>query len=103
MSLWDIFQAFIPLILIVALLYGVLLLVRKYGRNIKGNNSSPLSINVVESKMIMPKKFISVVKIEDKLLVLGVSEQSITLLKELEFTAEYQSNISANDQDNFLN
>jgi flagellar protein FliO/FliZ len=34
--------------------------------------------------MIMPKKFLSVVKVKDKLLILGVSETGITLLKEID-------------------
>ncbi len=34
--------------------------------------------------MIMPKKFLSVVKVKDKLLILGISENNITLLKEID-------------------
>ena len=33
--------------------------------------------------MLMPKKFISIVKVQDKLLILGVSEGGINLLKEI--------------------
>jgi len=84
MSFFEIVKAFIPLVLIVGLLYGVLLFVKKYGISIKGKKSSLVSINVIGSHMIMPKKFISVVKVEDKLLILGISEHSITLLKEME-------------------
>jgi flagellar protein FliO/FliZ len=81
---FELIKAFIPLLLLVALLYGVLVFVKKYGIKFKGkNNPDSLKIKVLSNQMIMPKKFISVVKIEDKLLVLGVSEHSITLLKEL--------------------
>jgi len=34
--------------------------------------------------MIMPKKFLSVVRVNDKLLILGVSENNINLLKEID-------------------
>jgi flagellar protein FliO/FliZ len=53
--------------------------------------------------MIMPKKFISIVRVKDKLLVLGVSDNSITLLKELEPSEEAEEipNNQKNDN-NFL-
>jgi flagellar protein FliO/FliZ len=91
MSFIDIVKAFIPLIIIAALLYGVLLLVKKYGTSFKGNKNSSVLIKVLSSQMIMPKKFISIVKVEDKLLVLGVSDNSITLLKELEASADEEA------------
>jgi flagellar protein FliO/FliZ len=81
---FDLIKAFIPLLLLVGLLYGVLVFVKKYGIKFKGKNDlSSLKIKVLSNQMIMPKRFISVVKIEDKKLVLGISEHSITLLKEL--------------------
>ncbi len=88
MTFLDIVKAFIPLIVIVGLLYGVLVFVKKYGISFKGNKHSNIPISVLSSQMIMPKKFISVVKVADKLLILGVSDGSITLLKELEQPAE---------------
>jgi flagellar biogenesis protein FliO len=33
----------------------------------------------------MPKKYISFVKLQDKVLVLGISESNITLLKEIDY------------------
>lgn len=98
MSFWEIVKAFIPLLFIVGLLYGVLVFIRRYGVNGKGKKSGSVSIDVISSQMIMPKKYISVVRVEDRLLVLGVSEQSITLLKELEQTAQVNNN-SGYDED----
>jgi flagellar protein FliO/FliZ len=51
----------------------------------------------------MPKKFISIVKVDNKLLVLGVSDNSITLLKELE-SLEKNDKVQVNDDNktNFL-
>jgi len=78
------FKALLPLLLIFALLFGALFFLRKYSFKSKYNNSSLINIKVISNKMIMPKKFISVIRIENKLLVLGLSEHSITVLKELE-------------------
>ena len=88
MSFFDIVKAFIPLIVIIGLLYGVLLFIKKYGITFKGNKAGSVPISVLSSQMIMPKKFISVVKVADKLLILGVSDGSITLLKELDQVSE---------------
>ncbi len=103
MSLFDIIKTVIPLFFIVALMYGVLIFVKKYGIKINGNKTGSVHINVISSQMIMPKKFISVVKVEDKLLVLGVSEQSITLLKELNQPQDFPNqSITNNERSNFL-
>jgi flagellar protein FliO/FliZ len=82
MTFLDALKLFLPLILICGLLYGLLIFVKKF--SFKKGKNSPLNIKVVNSQMIMPKKFISVVKINDKLLVLGISEGSINLLKEVQ-------------------
>ena len=88
MSFFEILKAFLPLVLIVGLLYGVLFFVKKYGISFKGKKFNTVPIDVLNSQMIMPKKFISVVRVENNLLVLGVSEHSITLLKELDLPPE---------------
>ncbi len=103
MTFFDLVKAVIPLILIVGLLYAVLYFIKKYGISIKGNKAGSVAINVLSSQMIMPKKFISVVKVDDKLLVLGVSEHSITLLKELDKPVQVNKAYAANDEkSNFL-
>lgn len=84
MGFFDILGAFVPLIVVVALLYGALVFVKKYGYNIRGKEFSAIDIKVLSTKMIMPKRFISVVKVDDKLLVVGICENSINLLKELD-------------------
>lgn len=103
MSFFDIVKAFIPLVAIIGMLYGVLVFIRKYGITLKGNKTGNIPINVLSSQMIMPKKFISVVKVADKLLILGVSEGSITLLKELDQPIENADTfIPGNVKNNFV-
>jgi len=103
MSFLDIAKALIPLLLIVGLLYGALLFIKRYGISVKGKKSSAVSIDVISTQMIMPKKFISVIRVEDKLLVLGVSEQSITLIKEMDKTFEAETKPSfGTEKNNFL-
>lgn len=84
MSVFEILKTFLPLILLVGLLYGILYYVRKSGLRINGKSKSPFSINILNTQMILPKKYISVIKIKDKLIVLGISDQSISVLKEFD-------------------
>ena len=103
MSFLDVIKAIIPLVVIIGLLYGVLLLIKKYGISFKSGKTGLIPISVLSSQMIMPKKFISIVKVDNKLLVLGVSDNSITLLKELE-SLEKNDKVQVNDDNktNFL-
>lgn len=103
MQFSDLVKAIIPLVVIVGLLYGALIFVKKYGISLRKNKKGSVAIDVISSQMIMPKKFISVVKVEDKLLVLGVSDHSITLLKE--FNSEEgikDADEGGEDKSNFL-
>ncbi len=81
MGFFDIIKLIFPLLLIIGLLFGLLLLVKKI--QFKGGRIIHSNIKVVHTLMLMPKKYMSFVKINDKIVVLGVSEQNITLIKEL--------------------
>jgi len=88
MTLWDIATTILPLILVLGLLYAALLFVRKSGFTVGKNNSRIAPIKVISTQAIMQKKFVSIVKVEDSYLVLGISENSINLLKELDSVKE---------------
>lgn len=101
MSFFEILKLVFPLFLIVALLYGVLLFVKKY--QFKGSKINSDNLRILTTMMLMPKKYLSVVKVNKKVLILGVSEQNITLLKELdaeEFDLNDENQFS--DNQNFL-
>jgi flagellar protein FliO/FliZ len=103
MATSDLLMAFLPLLFIVGLLYAAMLFLKKYSFRAKGRDSGILNIRVISNKMIMPKKFISVVKIENKLLVLGISENSMALLKEIDSPAvPLEETTSENEKESFL-
>ncbi len=102
MSFFEIIKALLPLFVIVLLLYGVLLFVRKYNFKIKSSTLSNIKIRVLSSQLIMPKKYITVVQIQNKMFVLGVSENSITLLKELEETVPEDKMPINEEQNKFI-
>lgn len=84
MDFFDVVKMLLPLLIIIGLLYGLLLIVRKYSFSLNKEKAGGVNIKVIGTQMLLPKKFISVVKVKDKLLILGVSEASITLLKEID-------------------
>ena len=84
MSTLDIITTILPLFLIVGLLYAALLFIRKSGIVLGKNKNNISQIKVVSTQSIMHKKFISIVKVQNSYLVLGIAENSITLLKELD-------------------
>ncbi|MBU0474900.1 MAG: flagellar biosynthetic protein FliO [Bacteroidetes bacterium] len=84
MGIWDVLTAILPLILIVGLLYATLIFVRKSGFTVGKSQNKMSKIKVISSQAIMNKKFISIVKVQNSYLVLGIAENSITLLKELD-------------------
>ena len=102
MPIIDVVKMIFPLLLIVILLGGVLWYVKRYSFQNRGTKSLGIDVNVLSSKMILPKKYISVVKIKDKLLVLGVSESSINLLKEFEVSPEDEVELGTPGKENFL-
>jgi flagellar biogenesis protein FliO len=88
----DIFQMILPLLMITLLLGGAWYFISK--KRLIGNFSkyNSLPIDVVSVKSIMPKKYIAAVKVEDKLLILGISDYSINLLQEKEFDEKVMIN-----------
>ncbi len=87
MTFFDIIKSFIPLVLILGLLFGVLILVRKYSFSLGGKKQRSVNVDVIYNQLILPKKYLSLIRVQDKLLVLGISESSITLLKELDYNS----------------
>lgn len=87
MTFFDVLKSFIPLVLILGLLFGALILVRKYSFSLNGKKLRSVNVDVIYNQLILPKKYLSLIRVQDKLLVLGISENNITLLKELDYNS----------------
>lgn len=94
MGVLDVIKTLIPLLLILGGLFFALIMVRKYSFSINGKKAKLLDIEIINNQLILPKKYLSVVRVQDKLLLLGVSEGNITLIKEYDYTP------SKEEQDN---
>lgn len=101
MSIVDILTTILPLFLVVGLLYAALLFVRK-GGFVLGNKQNKISqLKVISTQTIMHKKYVSIVKVQNSYLVLGISENSITLLKELDSLDEMNGDIQTQEKPKF--
>ncbi|MBZ0198933.1 MAG: flagellar biosynthetic protein FliO [Ignavibacteriaceae bacterium] len=87
MGFFDVVKALIPLLFILGLLYGALWYVRKRSFSFGGKKVHGINIKVLGTQLLMPKKYVSIVKVHNKVLVLGISEGSVNLLKELDESA----------------
>jgi len=104
MSFFDIIKAVIPLIIMIGLLYGVLYFVKKYSMPYGGKKLKSVKINVLSTQAIMPKKYLSIVQVQGKVLLIGVSDHSINLIKELDGIdwEEEESNMQPLVKNNFI-
>jgi flagellar protein FliO/FliZ len=71
------------LVLIIALIFGILYLFKKFVYKDYGIKGMPTNIKVLTHLILQPKKVIYFVKVFDKILVLGVSDNNINLLTEI--------------------
>lgn len=79
----NILNAFLTLMGSVAVLGVILYLMKKFTLKFK-NKSLENNLEIVSKLNLSPKNSIWTIKIQDKLLVLGVSEKNINLLTEID-------------------
>ena len=72
------------------MLLGVLYLLKRKQLNI-GGKSDMFDVKVIFTKSIMPKKYISFVRVGEKVMVLGISEQAMTVLKEIDWDKNFDT------------
>jgi flagellar protein FliO/FliZ len=79
-SLWRLFGA---LLVVLALVWGTMWVARRF---LKGrfNGTARSNLKVVERMYLAPKRSIELVSIGERILVLGVTENQISMLTELE-------------------
>lgn len=84
MSLSDIAYIFFILMILLGVMYSLLFLVKKYLFKQGDPNIGHVKIQVISTQPLMPKKFISIVKIHKDYFVLGISDNAITLISKLD-------------------
>ncbi len=78
---WLVIKSFLTLVLIVVLMFGILVVVRKY-LYVKPHFVDD-NLKVLTSLHLQPKKAVYLVKVFDKVMLVGVSDNSIAALGEI--------------------
>lgn len=90
--LWQSFQVVLALSLTIALLIGTVWLFKKIMRMNRVSGVPGGAIRLLEIQYVDPKKAIALVKIMDRVLIIGWAENMVTLLGEL--TAEEAASLT---------
>lgn len=81
----SIFKMISALVVVVICIYGAIFALKKLmGRKITGRDGSEGILEVLETAHLGPKKMVSVVRIADRSVLIGVTENQISLLSELD-------------------
>jgi len=83
MNLSQVFQVFSALCFIVGILLLFYWIAKRFFIPWQAVNSKG-DIEILETKMILPKKYISIVRIKEKVFALAISEGSMDLISELD-------------------
>jgi flagellar biosynthetic protein FliO len=78
---WLVVRAFLTMMMIVGLMFALLVVVRKYFFN--RPNISNENMKVLSSLSLQPKKSIFLVKVFNKVMLVGISDNSIAALGEI--------------------
>jgi flagellar biosynthetic protein FliO len=70
------------LLIVVVLIYGASLVLRRMGSG--GWKASPRRLNVVETVHLSPRRALHLVQVGDRQLLIGATDQAITVLSEVE-------------------
>lgn len=79
----NILQSFGIMLLAVAILAAILFMLKQFSKK-RGEKNSNFNLNVISKISLQPKNHLFVVKVAEKVLVLGVSDNNINILTELE-------------------
>lgn len=80
---FTLIKVFGALLLTVGIMLLLVIWLKKLGLNRAGLRQGTL-INIIDTKMIAPKKYVAVVQIAEEMLAIGITEQQITMLTRLD-------------------
>ena len=104
MKTWDVIQIFLILAIMMGVMYVLLYLVKKYFYSFEKKGGADSRVQILSTQAILPKKYVSVIKFNDAVYLLGVSDQSVNLIDKLDPTYSDNSEIEENKPEklNFL-
>lgn len=80
---WIVIKTFLSLAAVIALMIGVVFVMKKYMYGGKASSSALIDIQVLGTMMLQPKRSVTVLKVLNKVLILGVTESGMQTLGEI--------------------
>lgn len=104
MSFWDIFKIFLVLLILLGLMYALLYVVKKYFYSFDLQGSRKFKMDILSTQSLMPKKFVTLVRINGMIYILGITDHAISLIDKFEEEEEYPLDypVSKPEGGNFL-
>ena len=104
MSTWDIIQIFLILGAMAGIMYGMLFLVKKYLYSFEKKGAADSRVQVLSTQAILPKKYVSIVRFNDSVYMLGVADQSVSLIDKVDsaYLEKIEKNETGEAKPNFL-
>jgi len=97
-------QAFGSLVLVVTLIFAVLYLLKKFViRDFSAGKKNITEFKIIGQVMLQPKKYISIIKVVDRILIIGLTDNNINLLSEitdLDAVKSIETSFNAGKSDN---
>ena len=84
MGAWEITKVFLVLGILLGIFYILVFLIKKYVLFNRFSPNQKFAVKVITVQPLMPKKFVSLIRLKDKYYLLGISDNSISLIDKLD-------------------
>ena len=101
MSAFDIAKIFLILGAMLGVMYLLLYLVKKYLYSAESKGKGTLNVEVISTSVILPKKYVSLVRVKDKIYMLGIADGSVNLIDKLDYETIALNEESSDEKPNF--
>jgi len=102
-STWDVVKIFLILGAMMGIMYALLYLVKKYFYSFEKKGEDSTNVQVLSTQVILPKKYVSVIRFNNSTYLLGVSEQSVSLIDKIDELEETRTTTNVGEEKpNFL-
>jgi flagellar biogenesis protein FliO len=83
---WVLVKTVLSLACVIGLMLGVVLVLKRFVYGNRSSSSANVEITILGTKVLQPKRSIVVVKVIDKILIVGMSETGMHILSEIDGT-----------------
>jgi flagellar biogenesis protein FliO len=80
---WIVAKTLLSLAAVIALMVGVVFVMKKYLVGAQAASSALIDMKVIGTMVLQPKRTVSVLKVMDKILIIGVTEDGMRTLGEI--------------------